>query len=84
MLRQIYQDLECMYIQQNYISRMKVLVSHVQTLCDPMDYSLPGSSVHEIVQARILETLVPRLVLATSSVTLPIAIHFLYSFFFGV
>ena len=25
------------------------------TLCDPMDYSLPGSSVHGIFQARILE-----------------------------
>ena len=25
------------------------------TLCDPMDYSLPGSSVHWIFQARILE-----------------------------
>ena len=25
------------------------------TLCDSMDYSLPGSSVHEIFQARILE-----------------------------
>ena len=25
------------------------------TLCDPMDYSLPSSSVHEILQARILE-----------------------------
>ena len=24
------------------------------TLCDPMDYSLPGSSVHGIFQARIL------------------------------
>ena len=24
-------------------------------LCDPMDYSLPGSSVQEIFQARILE-----------------------------
>ena len=24
-------------------------------LCDPMDYSLPGSSVHGIFQARILE-----------------------------
>ena len=24
------------------------------TLCDPMDYSPPGSSVHEISQARIL------------------------------
>ena len=26
-----------------------------QTLCDPMDYSPPGSSVHGIFQARILE-----------------------------
>ena len=25
------------------------------TLCDPMDCSLPGSSVHEVLQARILE-----------------------------
>ena len=25
------------------------------TLCDPMDCSLPGSSVHGIFQARILE-----------------------------
>ena len=25
------------------------------TLCDPKDYRLPGSSVHEILQARILE-----------------------------
>ena len=25
------------------------------TLCDPMDYSLQGSSVHGIYQARILE-----------------------------
>ena len=25
------------------------------TLCDPKDYSLPGSSVYEILQARILE-----------------------------
>ena len=31
--------------------------SHV-TLCDPMDSSLPGSSVHEISQARILEWVV--------------------------
>ena len=25
------------------------------TLCDPTDYSLPGSSVHGIFQARVLE-----------------------------
>ena len=28
------------------------------TLCDPMDYSLPGSSVQGILQARILEWVV--------------------------
>ena len=25
------------------------------TFCDPMDYSLPGSSIHGILQARVLE-----------------------------
>jgi len=35
---------------------MKVFVAQLcLTLCDPMDYSLPGSSVHGILQARILE-----------------------------
>ena len=35
---------------------MKVLVTQsCPTLWDPMDYSLPGSSVHGILQARILE-----------------------------
>ena len=34
----------------------KVLVTQLcPTLCNPMDYSPPGSSVHEISQARILE-----------------------------
>ena len=33
-----------------------VLVSQsCPTLCDPMDCSLPGSSVHGILQARILQ-----------------------------
>ena len=31
--------------------------SHVLTLCDLMDYSLPGSLVHGILQARMLEWL---------------------------
>ena len=35
---------------------MKMLVAQwCLTLCDPMDYSLPGSSVHGILQARIQE-----------------------------
>ena len=37
-------------------SEMKVLVAQLcPTLCDPMDCSPPGSSVHRILQARILE-----------------------------
>ena len=36
--------------------KVKVLVSQsCPTLCDPMDCSLPGSSVHGILQGRILE-----------------------------
>ena len=36
--------------------RVKVKVTQLcPTLCDPMDCSLPGSSVHGILQARILE-----------------------------
>ena len=31
------------------------LLQSCLTLCDSMDYSLPGSSVHGILQARILE-----------------------------
>ena len=34
---------------------MLLLLSLVQLLCGPMDYSLLGSSVHGISQARILE-----------------------------
>ena len=34
----------------------EVLVAQsCSTLCNPMDYSLPGSSVHGILQARILK-----------------------------
>ena len=36
--------------------RVKVLVTQsCLTVCDPMDCSPPGSSVHRILQARILE-----------------------------
>ena len=35
---------------------VKMLVAQLcLTLCDPVDLSLPGSSVHGILQARILE-----------------------------
>ena len=36
--------------QRGWFSHSVVSVS-----CDPMDYNLPGSSVHEILQARVLE-----------------------------
>jgi len=37
-------------------SEVKVLVVQLSpTLCNPMDYSPPGSSVHGILQTRILE-----------------------------
>ena len=37
-------------------SEVKVLVAQSSpTLCNPMDYSPPGSSVHGILQTRILE-----------------------------
>ena len=49
-----------------YYSIEKMVLSHLlcmhakslqlcPTLCDPMDCSLPGSSVHGILQARMLE-----------------------------
>ena len=48
--------------ETNGISRveniMKVKLNIIQScliLCDPMDCNLPDSSVHEILQARILE-----------------------------
>ena len=38
-------------------NKVKVLAAQsCLTLCDPMDYSLPVSSVHRILQARIVES----------------------------
>ena len=40
----------------NFLSCVCVLVSQsCPTLCDPMDCNLPGSSVHGILQVRMLE-----------------------------
>ena len=42
-----------------YSIKMKVLVAQsCVTLCNPMDYSLPGSSAHGILQVRLLEWVV--------------------------
>ena len=37
------------------ISHACMLIQTCPTLCDPMDNSLPGSLVHWILQARIVE-----------------------------
>ena len=34
---------------------MCLVAQSCPTVCDPSDYSLPGSSVHRVFQARILE-----------------------------
>ena len=44
----------CIYVHSSFIPNVKV-TQLCLTLCDPMDYSLPGSSVHGILQARILD-----------------------------
>ena len=42
--------------QGRFYLKVKVKVAQsCPTLCDPMDYSLPGSSVHGIFQARVLK-----------------------------
>ena len=43
-------------LERTHLLRLKVLVAQsCPTLCDPMHCSLPGSSVHGIFQARVLE-----------------------------
>ena len=37
------------------VGRCVLVAKSCLTLCDPMDCSLPGSSVHGIFQARVLE-----------------------------
>ena len=43
-----------MYVHSSFIPNVKV-TQFCLTLCDPTDYSLPGSSLHGILQARILD-----------------------------
>ena len=46
----------CIYcLKYLVVTQQKVKVKSCQTLCDPVDCSPPGSSVHGILQARILE-----------------------------
>ena len=52
-------DVGFLYIQVKFLLspvNLPILVlNHVLQLCNPMDCGLPGSSVHGILQARILE-----------------------------
>ena len=43
------------FYADNFLWLSKQHIYSCPTLCNPMDYSLPGSSVHGILQARILE-----------------------------
>ena len=50
------QDSRCPQLRIEVKNEVKVLVAQsCPILCDPMDCSLPGFSVHGILQARILE-----------------------------
>ena len=42
-------------VPKNAQRKGRKLTQSCPTLCDPMDYSLPGSSLHGILQARALE-----------------------------
>ena len=48
-------QLQTIWLKPQILEKVKVLVSQCPTLCDPMDCIPPGSSVHGISQARILE-----------------------------
>ena len=51
----LQQDLEGKLIETYHLLPALCRAQLLQTLCDPMDRSLRGSSVHGILQARILE-----------------------------
>ena len=55
-MNSIYYRSTILYIVYiSYVYMCVLVAQSCPTLCDPMDYSPPGSSVHGILQARILE-----------------------------
>ena len=53
---ELWLDLKFPNVPLKYSEKVKELVAQLYlTLCDPMDCSLPGSSFHGILQARVLE-----------------------------
>ena len=55
--QEYWSGLPCSSPQEAYIKYLtsRSLLSHVLTLCDPVDSNPPGSYIHGIFQARILE-----------------------------
>ena len=51
----VYIQLVLVYSPNKYYAVLCLVTQSCSTLCDPVDCSLPGSSVHRILQARILE-----------------------------
>ena len=51
-------NIQSSYWNLNLLSLFIISAQSCLTLCDPMDYSLPGSCIHGILQARILEWVV--------------------------
>ena len=47
--------LQVWYVMRKYEVKWSEVTQSCPTLCDPMDCGLPGFSIHEIFQARILE-----------------------------
>ena len=45
----------CMYVYISESESESEVAQSCPTLCDLMDFSLPGSSLHGILQARVLE-----------------------------
>ena len=51
----VFVKTQTVQVKQVYCTAYKLYSIKCPTLCDPMDCSPPGSSVHGILQARILE-----------------------------
>jgi len=61
------------------VESVKVLVTQLcLTLCDPVDCTVPGSSVHGLLQARILESVAIPFSLKVEAMVIVVTIPSLY------